>query len=112
MIHSRRVLHEAPDLQGNRFVWCRLIPLASIPPAFDHGTVAVLAMLMWPAHYARWKLHLNDVEPRLHRVAFNDRGFEAETIRLVHPFELIRWNAKHGLCRLLAENCRREKDQD
>ena len=68
----------------------RLGSLAGVPRALDHDAVPLVRVRVRPAHHARRKSIDREIEARLRRVAFEDRGLHAKLVVLGRvPLELV-----------------------
>ena len=97
------MLHVTPRLQRNRLIGSEFISFARVPCTLDDRGVPVFSMRVWPAHDARRKLDVNNVDSGLGRVAFDNGLLKTQPVFFRHPLDLLGRDAHDTLCGLLAE---------
>src|SRR5262249_12316508 len=111
VVHAGRMLHETSRLEWNSFIRCEHISFARVPCSFEDRSVSVLAMGVRPAHHAGWEFDLDDVHARLCWITLHNSLFEAETVGLVHPFQLLWRDTNDTLRCFLAKDDERGEQQ-
>src|SRR6185436_12064315 len=77
---GRGMSHVIARLETHRLVWRPVRTLACVPGPLHYQHVPFIGMSVWPAHDARGKAIDDQIEARLGRIAFDDRGLDAKLV--------------------------------